>query len=281
MDGILLIHKQQNMTSHDVVFKLRKLLHTKKIGHAGTLDPNATGVLVVLVGSATKAGPFLMGCDKEYIAELQLGMSTFTQDIWGEVLEEKDIQPITDVKGLLNGFLGEQKQLPPMISSIKVNGRKLYEYARANESVERTPRDINIKEIELLDEEKLQFRVVCTSGTYIRTLCVDIAETSGNLGCMKSLVRTRVGNFRLADCVTLDDVEAGNFKLYSLYDALSGVLPVVDTDKVKDVRNGKPLYVKHAEDTVCIVHEEEVLAVYERRSGDEFRCVRGLWKIEQ
>ena len=137
MDGILLINKPYGMTSHDVVSKLRRILKTRKIGHSGTLDPQATGVLFVMVGKATKILPFLEDIDKEYIAEMKLGISTLSDDIFYPVLETKEIQPIEDFDALLQSFKGKQKQLPPMISSIKVNGKKLYEYARNNEEVER------------------------------------------------------------------------------------------------------------------------------------------------
>lgn len=278
MDGILLIHKEGNMTSHDVVFKLRKLLHTKKVGHAGTLDPNATGVLVVLVGKASKAAPYLTLCDKEYIATMKLGERTFTEDIWGEVLETQPIKVIEDFPSLLTSFVGKQKQLPPMISSIKVNGKKLYEYARANQEVVRTPRDIEIKEMECLDVDKLAFRCVCTSGTYIRTLCQDLAIRSGNLGCMSSLQRSRVGNFKLSDCVSLDDVANGNFKLFSIYDALS-LMPMMEVENMDDILNGRKIKLDTIHDEVCMVKDREVLAIYGRSipGRDLFRCVRGMW----
>ncbi|MEG1702623.1 MAG: tRNA pseudouridine(55) synthase TruB [Erysipelotrichaceae bacterium] len=278
MDGILLIHKEANMTSHDVVFKLRKLLHIKKIGHAGTLDPNATGVLVVLVGKASKVAPYLSGCDKEYVAQLQLGQATFTQDIWGEVLEEKEVKPIQDFNALLQSFVGKQKQLPPMISSIKINGKKLYEYAREGKEVTRVARDIEIKEIECLDEANKEFRVVCTSGTYIRTLCVDIASKSNNLGCMKSLVRTKVGLFNLEDTYSLADVEAGNFKLHSIYDALSN-MKKIEIEQMDDIINGRKIHLDCSEDEVCLVKNKEAFAIYKRLQEQEnvFFCARGLW----
>ena len=185
------------MTSHDVVARLRRILHTTKIGHSGTLDPNATGVLLVLIGKACKALPFLEDTDKEYIATLQLGIQTISDDIWMEPLKKAPIQPITDFQSVLNSFRGVQKQVPPMISSVRVNGRKLYEYAREGIAVTRPEREVTIYDIEALDSQKLQFRVSCSSGTYVRSLCHDIAQKTGNLGCMSSLVRTKVGRFSL------------------------------------------------------------------------------------
>lgn len=276
MDGILLINKESGMTSHDVVFKLRKILNTKKIGHTGTLDPDATGVLVVLVGKACKILPFLEDTDKEYIAELKLGEATDTEDIWGKVVETKAITPIKDFGGLLKSFEGKQKQLPPMISSIKVNGRKLYEYARSGETVERPLRDIEIYETEVLDMQKYRFRAACSSGTYIRSLCRDLAVKSGNLGCMSSLVRTRVGRFTLDQCVTLDEVSQGNYKLFPIKDALNH-LPMIAVENPSDVLNGKRIRLNCDAEMAVILNNDEVLAVYEREKENIYRSVRGLW----
>ena len=171
MDGVLLINKEQNMTSHDVVNALRRILHEKKIGHSGTLDPQAQGVLLVLIGKACKVLPYLADTDKEYVAQLQLGVRTLSDDCWGEILEQREVVPIKDFSALCREFVGEQEQVPPIISSIKVNGKKLYEYARAKEEIELPKRTVNIHEIEVLDEQNLSFRVACSSGTYVRALC--------------------------------------------------------------------------------------------------------------
>lgn len=276
MDGILLINKEANMTSHDVVFKLRKLLKTKKIGHTGTLDPDATGVLVILVNNACKALPFLEDTDKEYIATMKLGIDTDTEDIWGNVLTEKAIKPIADFHALAQSFVGSQKQLPPMISSIKVDGKKLYEYARANIPVERPLRDVCFHEIEVLDEAQLRFRVSCSSGTYIRSLCRDMAQRSDNLGCLSSLVRTRVGRFKLADCATLKDVEEGNYQIFPLMDALAHY-PQIELSDPKDVLSGKRMIVESEADRVLFTYEGQAFAIYEREKANSFRSVRGLW----
>lgn len=276
MNGILPIYKEAGMTSHDVVAKLRRILHTKKIGHSGTLDPDATGVLLVLVGTACKTLPFLEDTDKEYVATMKLGIRTFSDDTSGEVLEEKEITPMKDFAGILNTFLGKQKQLPPMISSVRVNGRKLYEYARNGESVERPVREVEIYDIEMLDEQALKFRVACSSGTYIRSLCVDIAQKSGNLGCMDTLVRTKVGRFSLQDCVTLAQVEAGDVPLFPVYEALQHY-EMVAYQPALEVRQGKRIHVHNANDEIVIVEGKEVLAVYRREHGDQYKCVRGLW----
>lgn len=276
MDGVLLIHKEQNMTSHDVVAQLRKILHIKKIGHSGTLDPNATGVLLVLVGRACKALPFLEDTDKEYIATLELGKRTISDDIWMATLEEAPIKPIENFQKVLDNFKGKQKQVPPMISSVRVNGRKLYEYAREGKVVERPVRDVEIYDIEAIDDEQLKFRVSCSSGTYVRSLCHDIAKITGNLGCMSSLIRTKVGRFSLEDCVTLKDVEEGNFTLRSLSEVLSH-FEMVEAADPADIFNGKQIHVNCDAEQIAVTHKGEVLAIYEYVENDIYRCVRGLW----
>ena len=279
MDGILLINKPYGMTSHDVVSKLRRILKTRKIGHSGTLDPQATGVLFVMVGKATKILPFLEDIDKEYIAEMKLGISTLSDDIFYPVLETKEIQPIEDFDALLQSFKGKQKQLPPMISSIKVNGKKLYEYARNNEEVERPLRDVEMFELETLpslSEDTYRFRVHCSSGSYVRSLCRDIALKSNNLGVMTSLIRSKVGRFALEDCVTLEDVEAGHYQLHTINELL-GHYPMIDFEPIKDIYNGKHVRLNIKANMCAMVDQGEVIAIYERHHSNVFKCVRGLW----
>ncbi|MEG0736805.1 MAG: tRNA pseudouridine(55) synthase TruB [Longicatena sp.] len=276
MDGILLIHKEAGMTSHDVVARLRRILHTKKIGHSGTLDPDATGVLLVLVGRACKLLPYLEDTDKEYVATMELGKRTLSDDTSGEVLETAPVHKIENLQGVLNTFQGKQKQLPPMVSSIRVNGRKLYEYARAHEEVERPLRDVEFYELEVLDADALKFRVACSSGTYIRSLCVDVACKTGNLGCMSSLVRTGVGRFKLEDCVSLADVEKGNFQLHGMKEVLHH-LPMVEYEPILDVYHGKRIRLETDENRVVLMDKEEPIAIYEREHHNVFRSMRGLW----
>ena len=278
MDGILLINKEAGMTSHDVVNRLRKILHERRIGHSGTLDPQARGVLLVLIGKACKILPFLADTDKEYIAQLQLGKRTLSDDIWGEVLEEREIRPIEDLSALCVGFQGEIQQKPPLVSSIKVNGRKLYEYARNNESVEVPMRTVHVYEIEVLDARSLTFRVACSSGTYVRSLCRDMAEKSGNLGCMASLTRTKVGRFSLDQCYTLDQVEAGAYQLLEA-DALLTHIPIVDYEPIKDIYNGKSVHMAlpQPQPLVRIQDDGRTIALYAHSHGDVYRCARGIW----
>ena len=214
MDGIILINKQKNYTSHDVVNKVKRITKSK-VGHTGTLDPNATGVLPLLLGNATKISKYLINHDKEYEVLLQLGTKTDTADAEGKIIEEKDVNIDSlseeNVKKVLSTFLGKQKQIPPMYSAIKVNGKKLYQYARQGQEVEIKPREIEIYEIKLtnLDREKKQisFVVGCSKGTYIRSLCEDIADRLGTVGFMKELNRTKVGEFNIKDCVTIEEFE--------------------------------------------------------------------------
>ena len=210
LNGIINIHKEAGFTSHDVVAKMRGICRQKKIGHTGTLDPQATGVLPVCLGSATKLCDMLTDKDKEYVAELLLGQVTDTQDTTGQVLEE---HPVTvseeDVRVAIMSFVGDYAQVPPMYSALKVNGKKLYELAREGKEVERAARPVHIAEIEILDMTLpvVKIRVACSKGTYIRTLCNDIGAELGCGGTMQSLVRTRVGNFRLDEAVTLSQLE--------------------------------------------------------------------------
>ena len=215
MDGLILINKQKGFTSHDVVNVIRKKLNTKKVGHTGTLDPNATGVLPILVGKATKISKYLMEHDKTYIVTIKLGEKTDTGDSEGQVIEEKSIPADLkkeDINNALQNFFGKQKQVPPMYSAIKVNGKKLYEYAREGKEVKLEAREIEIYKIELLEYQnnKIKFEVECSKGTYIRTLCEDIAKKLGTVGYMEELQRTKVNNFRIEDSILLDDITLEN-----------------------------------------------------------------------
>lgn len=211
MNGILIINKPKGYTSHDVVNILRKELNTKKVGHTGTLDPNATGVLPVLVGQATKISKYLIEHDKTYIAELKLGEKSNTGDTEGEIIEIKDVPSLTieQIENVLKSFLGKQKQIPPIYSSIKINGKKAYEYARKGQTVEIPPRDIEIMDISLISFENniITYKVSCSKGTYIRVLCEDIAKKLGTVGLMSNLTRTKVNNFSIENAYTLEDIK--------------------------------------------------------------------------
>ena len=209
-NGIVIIDKPQGWTSMDVCAKLRGILHEKRVGHAGTLDPMATGVLPVFVGQATKAVSFAEGGQKVYEAVLQLGLVTDTQDTTGETLEERAVTVTEDeVRAALPRFLGEIEQIPPMYSALKVNGKKLYELAREGKTVERKTRPVCFYEIGILEMDlpMVRFSVTCSKGTYIRTLCHDIGQKLGCGACMEELTRTASGEYRWEDSITLDEVQ--------------------------------------------------------------------------
>ena len=214
MDGIIIINKPKNCTSHDIVRKAKKILN-EKVGHTGTLDPNATGVLPLLIGKGTQISKYIINHDKTYEAVLQLGEKTDTADIEGEVIETKPVDSkcleAKFIEQTLKALEGEQEQVPPMYSAIKIHGKKLYEYARKGEKVEIEPRKIEIYSLELINineaNKQIEFRVSCSKGTYIRTLCENIAEKLGTVGYMKELKRTQVGEFKIEDAITIEELE--------------------------------------------------------------------------
>lgn len=211
MDGVIIINKPKGYTSHDVVNIVRKQLNMKKVGHTGTLDPNATGVLPILVGQATKISKYLIEHKKTYIATIELGEKRDTGDSEGNIIESdynvKEFD-ISIIKQVLQSFLGKQKQIPPMYSAIKVNGKKLYEYARSGQEVKVEPREIEIYRIELIEyiNNRIEFEVECSKGTYIRTLCENIAEKLGTIGYMKELQRTSVDKFKIEESINLEEL---------------------------------------------------------------------------
>lgn len=274
LDGVILINKEKGCTSQDVVFNVKKMLNTK-VGHTGTLDPNATGVLPLLLGQGTKISKYLINHDKEYIATLKLGIKTKTADVEGEVIEEKPIeQNIYDkdneqIKNVLASFVGKQEQIPPIYSAIKVKGKKLYEYARNNEDINIEKRNIEIYNIELLDVKKdlneIIYKVNCSKGTYIRTLCEDISEKLNTVGYMKDLQRTRVGNFTIKEAISIE-----NFKYNITNKNYKDILPIelifsnnkhIDIKDINDQKkylNGVCIEVEDLEDDIYKVYFNEV-----------------------
>ena len=225
IDGIINVYKEKGFTSHDVVAKLRGILHQKKIGHTGTLDPDATGVLPVCLGKGTKVCDLLTEKSKTYEAVLLLGKTTDTQDVSGQVLTECEVScSREEAEDAVRSFLGAYDQIPPMYSALKVNGKKLYELARAGVEVERKPRRVEILDIEVLNVElpRVEFRVHCSKGTYVRTLCQDIGEKLGCGGCMEALVRTRVAQFSMEESLKLTEIE----QLAATGQIMEKVLPV-------------------------------------------------------
>lgn len=271
--GIINVYKEKGFTSHDVVAKLRGIVGQKKIGHTGTLDPDATGVLPVCLGKATKLCDLLTDKNKTYEAVLLLGKTMDTQDITGEVLEEKSTEALTEekVREAIEGFIGDYEQIPPMYSALKVNGKKLYELAREGKVIERKARPVKILDIQILeiDLPKVRMEVSCSKGTYIRTLCHDIGEKLGCGGCMESLIRTRVSTFRIEDAKTLDEIETlkQEGKLAELLVPIDAMFPFYPKITVKDdwkafAKNGNPLDLKMLKEA-CGQDEETQVRLYD------------------
>ena len=217
MDGIIIINKEKNWTSNDIVQKLKHTFH-EKTGHTGTLDPLATGVLPILVGKGTSLSKYLVNHDKEYVATVKLGEKTSTGDSEGEIIDKMPVADemfeVENIVNVLESFKGKQSQIPPMYSAIKVNGKKLYEYARSGKNIEVKPREIEIFDISLVsmskEGRKIVFKVWCSKGTYIRSLCEDIAKKLGTVGFMNELNRTRVGEFKIEQAVKISDIVNDN-----------------------------------------------------------------------
>lgn len=254
MNGILPLLKPKGMTSHDCVAKVRKLLKTKKVGHTGTLDPDVEGVLPICIGKATKLVQFLTDSTKTYVAEVTLGYSTTTEDASGEQVEEKRVVTDIDIetiKSVLESFKGEQKQVPPMYSAVKIKGRKLYEYAREGIILERPARNIYIYDIHLIDDHEkvtkqrpsFTFEVTCSKGTYVRTLAVDIGKKLGYPAHMSQLVRTKASFINMDDCLTFAEIEQklteNDLRLISIEEAVSSMSQyTVDDDQKVKILNG-------------------------------------------
>lgn len=252
MNGVILIHKEKDFTSFDVVAVVRKLTGQKKVGHTGTLDPNATGVLPVLLGTATKAQDIIPCHDKKYRADFRFGIATDTLDIWGEVIEQKPSNVTADeIEKALRCFRGEIEQLPPMYSAVSVGGKRLYQYAREGKEVERRPRRVNVYSLELLSfDESSQsgtLDIYCSNGTYIRTIIDDLARSLGTVGVMTDLVRYEACGYPLDECMTLDElrqrIDSGdNSFLHSVESIFMAYDEVVVSDKqAHRFVNGNPL----------------------------------------
>lgn len=214
MNGILIINKEKGCTSHDIVYKVKKIFN-EKVGHTGTLDPLAEGVLPILIGKGTLCSKYLINHDKKYVVNLTLGQKTETADLEGKIIEEKNIpdKSLTQskIEKVLKSFIGKQQQMPPIYSAIKVNGKKLYEYARKGQNVEIKPREIEIYDIKLMNidaqKKQIQFEVFCGKGTYIRSLCEDIAEKLETVGYMENLKRIQVGDFKIEESSKIQELE--------------------------------------------------------------------------
>ena len=287
MNGILLVNKKENWTSRDVVNRVGKILGTKKVGHTGTLDPLATGVLVLCIGSATKLNEILTSTYKEYEAEITLGLLTDTLDITGNDLKEEKVKVNKEqILEALNKMTGKYVQEVPIYSAVKVNGRKLYEYARAGESVELPKREVDIKELELIGnikytDNKTIFNIRClvSKGTYIRALVNDIANSLNTIGVMSKLTRTKQGKFKLENCYKIEDIESGNYKLISIVEALNNFPKVVVDGCLENlIKNGAVINDEWKQEHILFIDKNNcLLALY--KSYDKDKTKLKPWKM--
>lgn len=281
MSGVLYIDKPSGISSFDVCFKLRKVLNTKRIGHTGTLDPNASGVMIVLFDDATKGAQFLVSDKKTYKTRVIFGIETDTLDVDGNIVKNEeyivpDKKVIIDV---LNSFLGQSKQVVPLTSAKKINGKKLYQYQLEGKDVELPVIDINIFKIELNEilEDGFVFTCEVSSGTYIRSLVRDILQKLGVIGTVKDLRRIMIDDVTIDQCDKLDDVLNGNYKKHNLLDVLEKRYKIYETDNIEDVKNGKPLSINSEEDYLIIVDSNRNLLAMYKKDNDIYRSARGLW----
>lgn len=286
MDGIVLINKEKNCTSRDVVNQVSKILKTKKIGHTGTLDPVATGVLVLCIGKATKLVEVITSYDKEYEAEVILGIKTDTKDITGKILkEEKAIISKENIEECLKKMIGTYNQTVPIYSAVKINGKKLYEYARNNEEIELPKRKVTIKELKLIsdityEKEKTKFKIKChvSKGTYIRSLIEDIAANLNTIGTMENLKRTKQGNFQIASANTIQDIENNKFKIYPIEEILEKFYKTEMTDDLYfKIKNGSIIKNNYNHDIVAFTKNDKVIAIYKEYSKD--KTLLKPWKM--
>lgn len=284
-DGFLLLNKSKDWTSFDVCKKLSHKFSLEKIGHNGTLDPFATGLLLIAFGDATKLLSFMENDRKTYVAKLVFGKKTSTADLTGETIEEKQISNVDEdtTKKVLKELEGAQKQIPPMTSAIHVNGRKLYELAHEGKTVERKARDIFIYELDVisLDESSLTFKATVSKGTYIRTLGETIAERLNNVGYLETLERIQIGDFKIQDSKTIEEVDIdGALDMFEVIKTYMPVYRVKDQETLKKVKHGGKLSLKLFGDLCtqyCVVDEnDKVQAIYQLKEGEHYFCARNL-----
>ncbi|MBE6154034.1 MAG: tRNA pseudouridine(55) synthase TruB [Firmicutes bacterium] len=267
MNGIIIVNKPIGYTSRDVVNIIGKQLKTKKVGHTGTLDPLASGVLVVTVGRYTKLGDMLTSLDKEYIAEIKLGIKTDTLDITGKILEEEtfDIKK-DDIREVLNSFIGKYNMEVPKYSAIKVNGKKLYEYARNNIDVKLPIKEVEIKSIELLEykDDIIKFKTKVEKGTYIRSLIRDICKKLNTIGTMNNLIRIKQGNFNIEESYTIDEIKNNTFKMLNIKDVLDIKEYSLSDIEYQKVINGNSIFLGIDYEYLLLTYKNEEIAVYQK-----------------
>lgn len=267
MNGILLVNKEKNMTSRDVVNIVSKELNTKKVGHTGTLDPDATGVLVLAIGKCLKIVDEITSFDKEYEAEIILGFETDTLDISGNILSKKEVNVTEkEIDEVLMSFIGDYKMQVPKYSAIKVNGKKLYEYARENIDIELPIKDVfvyDLKRISSLKDNKFKIKCKVSKGTYIRSLIRDIGYKLNTLATMSDLIRTKQGKFELENCYSLDDIKQGNYKLLSMNEVLEiPKIEIKDEVLYNKIKNGNKIENIYKKEKIAFISNDEILAIY-------------------
>ena len=278
ISGCLLINKKVGLTSRDEVNRVSKALKIKKCGHIGTLDPFASGLLIVLVNKATKISTFLEGEDKTYVAKLKLGEATDSGDLTGNIIETKQVPILAkeEITNILNSFLGESEQLPPMFSALKYKGKHYYDYARSGETIERKTRKITIYEIRLLnyEDEYITFLAKVSKGTYIRTLAEDIAKKLNTVGHLVNLERTAIGEFSLKNAISDEEVDAS--KLIRVEDMLKKYRSVyLSKEDAFKALNGVKMKLPYNDEYLLLKDDDGLIAMYQK-DGTYFRCVRGL-----
>lgn len=273
-NAIIVVNKPSNYTSRDIVNIVGKTLNTKKIGHTGTLDPLASGVLVLLTGRYTKLADMLTSLNKEYIAEIKLGIKTDTLDITGNILEQQNFN-ITkqQIINVLSSFIGTYHMEVPLYSAIKINGKKLYEYARNNENIELPTKDVQIYNLELLafKDDIIKFKAKVEKGTYIRSLIRDICTSLNTIGTMNSLIRTKQGNFKLEDAFTLEDIKNNKYKYLNIKEALNIPTYELNAEELKKVLNGNEINIKQNESYLLLTKSKEEIAIYQK-DNDKYKC---------
>lgn len=280
MDAVILLNKPAGMTSFDAVAKCRRIFHERKIGHTGTLDPEASGLMIILLGKYTKLLPYCVKNHKAYQATLKLGEMTDTEDIWGTVINTKtpSIHTEAEIDNAVQSLTGDILQVPPMYSALKKDGKKLYEYARQGIEIEREARPVHISslEVEKIDETNYQMNAVVSSGTYIRTLITDFGKQLDELAIMSSLIRTKIEHLSLKDACTFEDLESG-VSFLSPIQVIDPTYKIVETDRVVDIKNGKRVKLDIQDPQVIFTSNGELLAAYALQEDGLYHCLRGLF----
>ena len=280
MDAVILLNKPAGMTSFDAVAKCRRIFHERKIGHTGTLDPEASGLMIILLGKYTKLLPYCVKNHKAYQATLKLGEMTDTEDIWGTIINTKTplIHTEAEIDNAVQSLTGDILQVPPMYSALKKDGKKLYEYARQGIEIEREARPVHIStlEVEKIDETNYRMNAVVSSGTYIRTLITDFGKQLDELAIMSSLIRTKIEHLSLKDACTFEDLESG-VSFLSPIQVIDPTYKIVETDRVVDIKNGKRIKLDIRDPQVIFTSNGELLAAYALQEDGLYHCLRGLF----